>query len=290
MRWTNWKPLIAAAAALCCALAISGSSFRPQFPVQPTPPLDQSNQKPPFPSASPSPSPAAETQRRPEFFVMIDPGHGGYDTGADFGGKLLEKDITLKLARELRKELEDRGIASRLLRDSDVDLALDRRAEITNEQRASLYIALHAGRPGRGVRVYAPFLADVQPPAGRFLPWESGQAPALDRSKSAAQAIAAELRRKDLAVSVLGVPIRPLNSIIAPAVAVELAPEGPDLQSLDNPKRNTGVAAAIASAVAQLRGQTRVPDARAPGLRRFCAIWDGDARALCAWRGGGARP
>lgn len=255
MRWNNWKPLIIPVAVLCCAVAISSSSAAPQFPAQPAPAAGTGNQTPPLAIASPSPSSAAETPRRPEFFVMIDPGHGGYDKGADFGGKLLEKDITLKLARELRKELEDRGIASRLLRDSDVDLALDRRAEIANEQRASIYIALHAGRPGRGVRVYAPFLADVHPPVARFLPWESAQAPALDRSKSAAQAIAAELRKKDLTVSVLGVPIRPLNNVIAPAVAVELAPDGPDLQSVDNGKRDSGVASAIASAVAQLRGQ-----------------------------------
>lgn len=187
---------------------------------------------------------------------MIDPSHGGYDKGADFGGKLLEKDITLKLARELRKELEDRGIASRLLRDSDVDLALDRRAEITNEQRPAIYIALHAGRPGRGVRVYAPLLADMQQPAGRFLPWESAQAPVLDRSKSAAQAIAEELRKKNLTVSVLGVPIRPVNSIVTPAVAIELAPDGPEAESLDSAKRNSNVVSAIASAVSQLRGQT----------------------------------
>jgi len=205
---------------------------------------------------------------------MIDPSHGGYDKGADFGGKLLEKDIALKLARELRKELEDRGIASRLLRDSDVDLTLDRRAEITNEQRPAIYVALHAGRPGRGVRVYAPLIADAQQPAGRFLPWESAQAPALDRSRSAAQAIAAELRKKNLTVSVLGVPMRPLNSIVTPAVAVELAPDGPELESLDNPKRNSGVAAAIATAILQLRGQARAPD----------------TDALSAWRGGRARP
>jgi len=104
---------------------------------------------------------------------MIDPSHGGYDKGADFGGNLVEKDITLKLARELRKELEERGIASRMLRDSDVDVPLERRAEITNEQRAGIYVALHAGRPGRGVRVYTPLLVNPEQPAGRFLPWES---------------------------------------------------------------------------------------------------------------------
>ena len=95
-------------------------------------------------------TPAAEGQKRaPEFFVMIDPSHGGNDKGATFGGKLVEKDITLRLAREVRKELEERGIAARLLRESDIDLSLDRRAEITNEQRAGLYVALHAGRPGK---------------------------------------------------------------------------------------------------------------------------------------------
>ncbi len=55
---------------------------------------------------------------------MIDPSHGGNDKGANFSGKLMEKDITLRLARELRKELEERGIAARLLRESDIDLSL----------------------------------------------------------------------------------------------------------------------------------------------------------------------
>ncbi len=215
------------------------------------------------PAASASPAleqttPAAtDNQRRTqEFFVMIDPSHGGYDKGANFGNKLLEKDVTLKLARELRKELEERGIPSRMLRDSDVDVPMERRAEITNEQRAGIYVALHAGRPGHGVRVYTPLLADPQQPAaGRFLPWQSAQATALDRSKTAGQAIASELRKKGMNVATLGIPIRPLNNIIVPAIAVELAPEGNDLQSLESSRRNAGIASAIASGIAQVRGQ-----------------------------------
>ena len=219
---------------------------------QPAAPVATATPEPASPSASP-----AESQRRaPEFFVMIDPSHGGIDKGATFGGKLLEKDITLKLARELRKELEDRGIPSRMLRDSDVDIALERRAEITNEQRAGIYLALHAGRPGHGIRVYAPLLANPQPPApGRFLPWESAQAPALERSKAVAQAISVELRKRGMTVTTLGIPLRPLNNIVSPAIAVELAPEGDDLQSLESPKRNVNVAAGIAAAIAQVRGQ-----------------------------------
>src|SRR5262249_57291504 len=109
-------------------------------------------------SASPTPEPSlpgrAENQRRAqEFFVMIDPSHGGYDKGAAFTNKLLEKDVTLKMARELRKELEEPGIPSRMLRHSDVDVPLLRRAEITTEQRAAAYVALHAGTLRHGVRV-----------------------------------------------------------------------------------------------------------------------------------------
>lgn len=218
---------------------------------------------PPAVAAAPEPgqqtAPAAEGQRHAqEFFVMIDPGHGGYDRGASFG-RLSEKEITLRLARELRKELEERGIAARLLRDSDIDIAVERRAEITNEQHAGIYVALHAGRPGRGVRVYSPLLADQQQPlAGRFLPWESAQAGALTRSQAAAHAVAGELRKKGLTVASLGMPVRPLNNIVAPAIAVELAPEGDDPQTMESQKRHNTVASAIASGIAQVRSQMGV--------------------------------
>ncbi len=210
------------------------------------------------PESTPQGTPTASEgpRRTPDFFVMIDPGHGGYDKGASFGGKLMEKDITLRLARELHKELEERGIASRLLRDGDIELALERRAEITNEQHAGIYVALHAGRPGKGVRVYAPMLADLQQPtAGRFLPWESAQSGALNRSQTAAQAVTGELRKKGLTVTAMGLPLRPLNNIVVPAIAVELAPDGDDMQSLENQKRQNTVATAIALAIAQVRSQ-----------------------------------
>ncbi|HKV94575.1 MAG TPA: N-acetylmuramoyl-L-alanine amidase [Candidatus Angelobacter sp.] len=219
--------------------------------------------QPAAPAASASPgqgqsTPVATDNQRhgQEFFVMIDPSHGGYDKGANFGGKLLEKDVTLKLARELHKELDDRGIPSHMLRDSDVDVPMERRAEITNEQRAGIYIALHAGLPGHGVRVYTSLLANPQQPAaGRFLPWESAQAAALDRSKAVGQAVTSELRKKGMTVTTLVLPIRPLNNIIVPAIAVELAPEGDDLQSLESSKRNAGIVSAIATGIAQIRGQ-----------------------------------
>src|SRR5579864_58306 len=202
-------------------------------------------------------TPSTEVQKRAaEFFVMIDPSHGGYDKGATFGGKLVEKDITLRLAREVRKELEERGIPARLLRESDIDLGLDRRAEISNEQRASVYVAIHAGRPGKGVRVYAPVLTDTrQPLAGRFLPWENAQSGALSQSQNLARAVSEEIKNKGLTVASLGVPLRPLNNIVAPAIAVELAPEEDDFQSFESQKRQNSVATAIALGIVQARSQ-----------------------------------
>ncbi|MGC2744979.1 MAG: N-acetylmuramoyl-L-alanine amidase, partial [Candidatus Angelobacter sp.] len=209
------------------------------------------------PTPAQSAMPSAEGQKRtPEFFVMIDPSHGGNDKGATFGGKLAEKDITLHLARELRKELEERGIPARLLRESDIDLSLDRRAEITNEQRASVYVALHAGHLGKGVRVYAPVVTDAQQTlAGRFLPWEDAQLGALSRSQNVARAVSEELKNKGLTVANTRVPLRPLNNLVAPAIAVELAPDEDDLQSLESQKRQTNVATAIALGIVQIRSQ-----------------------------------
>ena len=250
MRWSKSGTALAILAfvALCCARSEVSKTItlQAQIPQASATPLQ----------TGPS-TPAGEIQKHtPEFFVMIDPSHGGYDKGATFGGKLVEKDITLRLAREVRKELEERGIAARLLRESDIDLSLDRRAEITNEQRASLYVALHAGRPGKGVRVYAPVLTDTQQPlAGRFLPWESAQSSSLSRSQNLARAVSEELKKKGLAVANLGVPLRPLNNIVAPAIAVELAPEQDDLQSLESQKRQNSVATAIALGIVQARSQ-----------------------------------
>jgi hypothetical protein len=104
--------------------------------------------------------------------------------------------------------------------------------------------------------VYAPLLAGpAQSAAGRFLPWESAQSAALERSKAAAQAVSVELKKRGLTVATLGMPIRPLNNVAGPAIAVELAPEGDDSQSVESAKRNNSVALSIAAAIAQWRGQ-----------------------------------
>lgn len=216
---------------------------------------------------SPSPTPAlssAELTKRatPEFFVMIDPSHGGEDKGASLAENLTEKEVTLICARELRKQLEERGIPARLLRDSDQTLSLDRRAEITNEARPALYVAIHAGPPNNdnGVKVYAPALPSPSPspgpaPAGRFVAWESAQASSLERSRLVARAVTQEIRKQDRRANGFAATLRPLNNLIVPAIAVEVTAEG---KTSGNLKRQSALSAAIAVAIAQVRNQLGV--------------------------------
>ena len=245
MRWNSRLTFHFGAALLAVGGLIGGAAFSQQPSGAQT-----------SPAASPSPSsPSRELPRRPEFFVMIDPSHGGEDKGAALGGKVLEKDLTLALARELRRELEERGIPARLVRESDATLSLERRAEIANEEHAAMYIALHAGPPGSGVRVYMPLLPSAPAPSGLFLRWESAQAPALGRSKAVAMAVAADLRKTGMTVSTLATPLRPLNNLVAPAIAVEWTPRAGGSRAGESQKTLNTLASAIAAGLVRARGQ-----------------------------------
>ena len=168
----------------------------------------------------------------------------------------MEKDVTVALARKIKSELQERGIAAHLLRDGDVNISLEQRAETTNEQHAGIYVAIHAGLPGHGVRVYAPgFTSGVPTPSGKFLTWDNAQANYLVRSRALAKEIATSLEKKNVQVRGLSTPLRPLNNINAPAVAIELAPDPDNIAELTGQKFQTTIAAAVAAGIAQLRAQ-----------------------------------
>lgn len=76
--------------------------------------------------------------------IVIDPGHGGKDTGTrnDTYG-LLEKDLTLNLAFRLKKVLENAGFQVKLTRTKDVFIPLEERSAIANQFGADFFISLH---------------------------------------------------------------------------------------------------------------------------------------------------
>ena len=116
---------------------------------------------------------AAEAASRPHRLVAVDAGHGGPDAGMrgtlPDGEPLLEKDVTLGVARALRDALTDRGIGVVMTRSSDTLIALADRGRIANARHADLFGAVHvnAANPGwrdpgaaRGFETY--FLSEAR--------------------------------------------------------------------------------------------------------------------------------
>jgi N-acetylmuramoyl-L-alanine amidase len=75
--------------------------------------------------------------------VVLDPGHGGHDSGAADNG-LREKDIVLDIALRVGNLLESRGATIEYTRNTDVFIQLSDRANIANDCNADYFVSLHA--------------------------------------------------------------------------------------------------------------------------------------------------
>ena len=93
--------------------------------------------------------------------VVIDPGHGGEDSGARGPGGTLEKDLVLRVARALGERLTARGLRVVHTRTRDVFVPLEQRTAIANDARGDLFVSIHANAAedatSRGTETY--FLA-----------------------------------------------------------------------------------------------------------------------------------
>ena len=95
--------------------------------------------------AFPGPAAAASPQDQALRTVVIDPGHGGLETGAKGKFGNLEKDITLAVSLKLKALIEkDMGFEVVLTRDRDVDVSIENRSAIANNRKAGLFISIHA--------------------------------------------------------------------------------------------------------------------------------------------------
>ncbi len=91
--------------------------------------------------------------------IVIDPGHGGHDTGTIGPHGLLEKDLVLDVSKRLDKLLETRlGAEVVMTRDDDTFIPLEQRTAIANEEHADLFISVHANSShdpdARGIETY----------------------------------------------------------------------------------------------------------------------------------------
>ncbi len=82
--------------------------------------------------------------------IVIDPGHGGKDNGAQ-GRIYTEKDLNLQIARRLKDVLRAKGYIVMLTRDKDVFIELEDRPGKASAMKADLFVSIHSNAAGRGV-------------------------------------------------------------------------------------------------------------------------------------------
>src|SRR5881397_2618916 len=108
--------------------------------------------------AAPQPrttSPSAAS--KPFAVVVLDPGHGGRDSGAMCGG-MLEKDLTLDVTRRIDRLLNSEGIAALMTRVGDTYVSLADRAAFANRIRNCIFVSIHFNEDNKpistGVETY----------------------------------------------------------------------------------------------------------------------------------------
>jgi N-acetylmuramoyl-L-alanine amidase len=198
--------------------------------------------------------------------IMLDAGHGGYDTGVRAAG-LMEKDVTLELVRRIESVLERRfDLEVELLRQGDRAYTADRRAELANKSNADVVISLHCNAwfdetaQGFEVLFVGPGQQGVQSArqAGPdFRPWRTAQQPYAARSQTLAQHLQSEMGRV-LPVENRGAreaDIEFLRGLSMPAVLIEVG-------FLTNPRE--------AALIGDPTFPERMAEAIGTAMRRYC--------------------
>ncbi len=112
---------------------------------------------PSSPVAGPTPTPAPRSPAPAGVVVVLDPGHGGADTGAVASG-MVEKELTLDIARRVAATLERQRVSIRLTRDTDRYVPLAARARFANALPNSVFVSIHLNHatnaPASGIETF----------------------------------------------------------------------------------------------------------------------------------------
>jgi len=211
--------------------------------------------------------------------IVIDPGHGGKDTGAVSGSGVQEKDLTLAVAKRLAPVLRGMGFAVRLTRNGDETKALTDRTALANRLDALAFVSLHANASRapsvRGAETYymsldaasdenAAAIAELENAAGGttrqgsdldMILWDMAQAEVLNESAQLALRVQQQLNHL-LNLPDRGVKQAPfvvLTGATMPAVLVEVGflSNPKEARRLADPAYQDRLAKALAAGIAQ---------------------------------------
>jgi N-acetylmuramoyl-L-alanine amidase len=213
--------------------------------------------------------PASE---QPFAVVVIDPGHGGLDSGTMKAG-MVEKDLTLDVARRAERLIQSRGLVTMLTRADDSYISLSARATIANEQPNCIFISIHfdeAGRPAAtGIETY--YAARQVSIPERLMSWLPFlQKASLESASSESQSLASFIQEELVAhTQAMNRGTRPqqffvIANVRHPAVLVEggFLTNKEDVSKLATENYREQIAAAISDGVVRYRDvlqQQRTP-------------------------------
>lgn len=253
------------------------------------PPADATPAPAPPPTTAPEPAPAElPALGQPTTFgtLTIDAGHGGDDAGARGAAGTLEKNVTLSVARRLKTAVEARlGIRVILTREDDRTISVNDRTALANNNKADLFISLHANgsfRPAAsGAAIYLAAFEDSAatrealvterlPAFGggfrdiELVPWNLAQIRHTARSTEMANLVAGQFQdRVPLSPRPIDhAALRVLESANMPAILIEMGYlSNPDQEKqLAGNALQTAIAQAILEAVVKFRdGANEVP-------------------------------
>lgn len=212
-----------------------------------------------------SPEPVVPAGREP-LVVVLDPGHGGADSGA-MCGAVMEKDLTLDVARRAELLLRAGGYQTVLTRDADRYLSLAERAAVANDEKHSLFVSIHFNDGERaaasGVETY--FAARQRTTAPGLLGWLSFFKPAqpeslLTQSESLARFLQAAMVEHTRAVNrgTKTAQFYVIRNVRHPAALVEggFITNPADVTKLTTEKYRQEIALAISDGIHRFRNVT----------------------------------
>ena len=259
-----------------CAAAAAAQNQAPVRPATPTPVTIAPIMNPRKPRARARVRPP-QSPFNPNL-IVLDPAHGGADTGANLGSAGGEKDFDLAFASRLKTLLEAQQFTVVLTRaGADENPTADQRAETTNRSHPVACLLLHATSVGHGVHLFtsaltAPFYTGDQASEYAITPWDSAQAPSTARSLEFVNELSTSLNSLRMPLVVTRVSVRPIDSLTCAAVAIEIAPSGPN-SSLADDAYQEHIAESIVTALgywrdhakAQIAAQLAAFEAANPG-------------------------
>jgi N-acetylmuramoyl-L-alanine amidase len=200
---------------------------------------------------------------KPFAVVVLDPGHGGQDSGAMCGG-VLEKDLTLDVARRIDRLLDSEGIATLMTRVGDTYVSLADRAALANRARNCIFVSIHFNEDNKpvasGVETY---YAAHQITAGSFLaswlpflwrPLSSSPNPeSQDLAGLVQEALVARTRAADRGVQARQFFV--IANVTSPAVLIEggFLTNKEDISKLASEDYRDQIAAAVTDGILQYR-------------------------------------